>query len=290
MRIVLYDEDQATLRSMTALLGGRPGVEVAAATGNPSTTLRLIAETRPDLVVLAIGNDGPSGLKIAARLDGAAVRPRPLVAFVTSDRRLACEAFDYGALDCLAKPVRARRLDVTIARAHLALEGARAGSPPLEPLSSVGSGTIGCSSVEADHVWVARRGERVRVDLDLVQRVSAEGAYVRLHLAELSYLHRSGIGAIAESLDARLFARVHRSHVVRFDQILAIRRTVHGAGELFLRGGGCVPLGRMFASEVRRRLLLKAKTGSASIVPAVVPARERTSACSCPSSRPARKS
>ncbi len=41
------------------------------------------------------------------------------------------------------------------------------------------------------YLWVQRRGETVRVDLDLVDWVRAEGEYVRLHVGRDNYLHAS---------------------------------------------------------------------------------------------------
>ena len=103
-------------------------------------------------------------------------------------------------------------------------------------------------------------GEVKRIDLDDVLRVAAEGAYVRLFLEENSYLHREPIGAIGTKLHPDRFIRVHRSHLVRVDQVSSIRRTIHGGGELLLRTGERVPIGRKYSREARRRLT----TGGAS--------------------------
>ena len=95
-----------------------------------------------------------------------------------------------------------------------------------------------------------RRGETVRVDLDLVDWIQAEGEYVRLHLDAASYLHREPLSAILQRLDARRFVRIHRSHIVNRDRILAVRRRATGGYKIVIGGERELPVGRSYRSLV----------------------------------------
>ncbi|MGY2733553.1 LytR/AlgR family response regulator transcription factor [Sphingomonas sp. UYP23] len=255
MRIIVCDDEQAALRRLQMLLEDIPGVELIDATTDPREVLQLIAEGRPDLVLLDIDMPEIDGFDVAEGLIRLGLEPAPLIAFVTSERSLAWEAYERGALDLLPKPVRASRLQLTIERARDALEGREARLLLREAERRLEALEAKSTMLDPAHVWVSRRGETVRVDLDRVERVAAEGAYVRLHVGDRSFLHREAISAIFERLDQRRFVRVHRSHVVRIDHVSAIRRTLHGGGELLLTDGDNIPLGRKFSKEARHRLV-----------------------------------
>jgi DNA-binding LytR/AlgR family response regulator len=104
-------------------------------------------------------------------------------------------------------------------------------------------------------IWVPKRGEVVRVELEKVDWIAAEGPYVRIYGDGTSYLHRESITTMLGKIDSSGFARVHRSHLVRLVSIEAIRRTMSGGSELRLRNGEAVPVGRKYARDLRRQLM-----------------------------------
>ncbi len=77
-------------------------------------------------------------------------------------------------------------------------------------------------------VWVLQSGSRVRVDLNKVERVTAEGDYVRLHVDGQAYLHHSTMHSIEDALDPARFIRVHRSAILRLSCIERVHRVDGG--------------------------------------------------------------
>ena len=102
-----------------------------------------------------------------------------------------------------------------------------------------------------DDLWVQRHGEFIRVPLTRLERATAEGEYVRLHVGGQSYLHREPIGHLAERLARHGFIRVHRSAVVRSDLVTAARRTRYGRLAVILADGSGQTVGRKYADAVR---------------------------------------
>lgn len=254
MRVLICDDEPLAVRRLEVMLGRIGGVEVVATATDGREALLQIERMRPQLLLLDIEMPDETGLDVADALRKMAHLETPLIVFVTAYRRFALDAFECGAVDFLPKPVRMSRLEATIERARTAWADREAGAR----LRELGEGL---TSVEADrspdqreHIWVSRRGEVVRIDLDRIERVVAEGAYVRLHLDSTSYLHRESMGALESRLDPAQFVRAHRSHIVRMDQVASIRRTIHGGGELILRDSERIPLGRKYSRDTRRRL------------------------------------
>jgi DNA-binding LytR/AlgR family response regulator len=51
---------------------------------------------------------------------------------------------------------------------------------------------------------------------------------------------------MAEKLDSRRYVRVHRSHIVRVDQVVSLTRRATGSYSLVLEGGEVIPVGRRY--------------------------------------------
>ena len=62
-----------------------------------------------------------------------------------------------------------------------------------------------------DAFWIPERGRLLRVPVDEVEWIGAEGDYVRLHIAGRSYLLAERLHALEARLDPQGFRRVHRS-------------------------------------------------------------------------------
>jgi two-component system LytT family response regulator len=82
--------------------------------------------------------------------------------------------------------------------------------------------------------------------------VEGAGNYVRLHCGAASYLLRQSVGGLEARLDPRHFARVHRSTIVRIDQ-LAVLETAGGLA-IGLRDGTRLAMSRTYRSRVVRLL------------------------------------
>lgn len=73
-------------------------------------------------------------------------------------------------------------------------------------------------------VWVHDNGRRIRVDLDQVDEVIADGDYVRLRTDGHDYLYHSTMRAIEAMLDPVRYLRVHRSVIVRLSRVERLDR------------------------------------------------------------------
>ena len=73
-------------------------------------------------------------------------------------------------------------------------------------------------------IWVPCDGGMVRVDCAKIDKVSAEGDYMRVHSAGQSWMVHSTMGALSDCLDDS-FVRLHRSILVRRG---FIERMTHG--------------------------------------------------------------
>ncbi|MEO8375629.1 MAG: LytTR family DNA-binding domain-containing protein [Sphingomonas bacterium] len=251
IRAILCDDEMLALDRLADMIHRIDGIEIAGTAGNGVAALEVVAEEQPDLIFLDIEMPALDGFDVVEELNrrgGAA----PLIVFVTAYPQFAAHAFDTGAIDFLTKPVRLGRLETAIERARAAIESrdARSRLGDLALQLQALRDERGSDFRAGNYLWVQRRSETVRVDLDLVDWIQAEGEYVRLHLDAASYLHREPLSAILQRLDARRFVRIHRSHIVNRDRIVAVRRRATGGYKIVISGDRELPVGRSYRSLV----------------------------------------
>lgn len=102
-------------------------------------------------------------------------------------------------------------------------------------------------------LWTVEGRRRVRVPLDEVVLLTAEGDYVRLWSPSRQYLVRGRLKDLAGLLPADRYMRVHRSTVVRLDAARAMERS-GSAWRLRLADGLEAQVSRAMGAEVRRRI------------------------------------
>ncbi len=102
---------------------------------------------------------------------------------------------------------------------------------------------------------LVRRDDRKRfVHVNRIERIEAEGNYVRIHAGEETFLERRTLKSLEDQLDSSRFLRVHRSHIVNVDRVDRIEPGFKGAHEVVLRDGTTVPLSRKYGKRLEERI------------------------------------
>jgi DNA-binding LytR/AlgR family response regulator len=103
-------------------------------------------------------------------------------------------------------------------------------------------------------IWVQEDGGLTRIHASIIDRIEAEGDYVRIHVGDRSHLLKETITAMQSRLDTQAFARVHRSSIVNLARVRSVRRRTPRGLVLVLQGGIAVAVGPSFADEAMRLL------------------------------------
>jgi len=246
MRVLIADDEAVARKGLRALLSSEPDVAIVGEATTGEETLGLVAETKPDVLILDIQMPQKTGLDVVAGIDPAEL---PLVIFVTAHDEHAIRAFELHALDYLVKPYREERLREAIGRAR-ALVGRR----------DLGAFRRRVGAwVEAQPAYPSRirveDKDRIRfVATRDIQWIEAQDYCVLLHLSSEHILRRGTLKQFMRALDPSQFVRVHRSAAVNVRHVRELTITVNGGLTARLTSGADVDVAKTFRHELEDRL------------------------------------
>ncbi|HEX7782877.1 MAG TPA: LytTR family DNA-binding domain-containing protein [Sphingobium sp.] len=240
IRTMIVDDEPLAVERLQMLCAREPRISLVGTATDGEAALRLVEGLEPELLLLDIAMPLLDGIGVARSVGRMGIRPA--VIFVTAFEGFAVEAFDLAAVDYLLKPVAHERLTRAIDRVEQALR-VRAESAP--------QATHTPQSEWAEEFWVPHRSELIRIGTDQIDRIEAERDYMRLYVADHSYLLHQTISSLEQRLDPMEFIRLHRSHIVRRDHIQRLRHDGSGVWFACLGKGDDIRIGRTYLNNVK---------------------------------------
>ena len=228
IRALIVDDEPLARRGIRQLLEPYPDVTVVAECRDGREAARALAAERPDLVFLDVEMPGLDGLGLI-RVRGA--EAMPLIVFVTAHQQYAVPAFEAQALDYLVKPLSEARFRATMQRLVERMRSRPAG----------------------DRIAVPKAEGTLLLDAGEITCIEAEGDHALIHAGRTRHRVRQSLTALEARL-SREFARVHRSAIVRLDQVREVRTDGAGETALVLRDGTVLRVSRRRVATVKTRL------------------------------------
>ena len=244
--ILIADDEQPARKKVRAFLQEETGIAAVYEAANGVETVRLLAEKKPDLVLLDIQMPGMTGFEVIAAVG---VEKMPAVIFVTAYEQYALAAFEVHAVDYLLKPFDQSRFRKSFLRAvqHLGLKNENAGM--LHKLMA----EIQEDQKYWQRILVSSGGRYFFVKAGDILFVSAEEKYVKIHTEKTGYLLRETMQEMEQRLDPATFARIHRSHLVNVDCIQEVQPGRHGDCMAVLKNGARLAVSRRYRERLLRR-------------------------------------
>jgi DNA-binding NarL/FixJ family response regulator len=110
IRVLVVDDHTVVRRGLTHLLGTAADMECVGEAADGEQALAMIAEHRPDVVLLDLSMPGADGVAVIRRLRAAGDATRVLVLTSFSDAGLVLDAVSAGADGYLLKQARAEQI------------------------------------------------------------------------------------------------------------------------------------------------------------------------------------
>jgi two-component system, LytTR family, response regulator len=235
LRTVIADDEPLARERLKLMLSEEPEIDVVAECRNGAETVRHLQSQPSDLLLLDVQMPGAGGFDVIASVG---VSRMPPTVFVTAHPDFAIQAFTVQAIDYLTKPIDPVRLHETLVRVRrrIAENTALLAQDRFNEAIAALRGAIVERSYQER--FIVRDGTKdVLVPVGEIEWIEAADYYSCLHVGPRSYMLRESIKQLGTLLDPSRFVRIHRSVMVRIDQIREIHRDGENEYFVVLTGG-----------------------------------------------------
>ena len=209
-KVILIDDEPLARQLIRAFLQPHTEFEIVAECGDGFEGFKSIQEHHPDLIFLDVQMPRFNGFEMLELLDNP-----PSVIFTTAFDEYALKAFETHAIDYLLKPVTKDRFEKAIAK-WLSLAGERIVNPVSQVIESqVYEGY--------QHRIVVKDNGTIRIiPAQDIHYIEASDDYIKIFTKDGTYLKKSTLTHIEQTLDPQQFVRVHRSFFIPVGQLSKI--------------------------------------------------------------------
>lgn len=277
MRVLIVDDEALARQRVRRLLQNEPDVEIVGEAESGHDAVTMIRELQPDLVCLDVQMPGLDGFGVLREIDGSTV---PMVLFITAYDEHAQRAFDVHAVDYVLKPVdderfraafdkarkqranaqAAERLGELLETVRRLADGGSAEPRPADAMSAAAGAAAGTAANGANggryasRILVKQDGRMFFVKTTEIDWIEADRNYVRLHVGKTAHTIRERISHLEETLDPRLFARIHRSTIVNLNRVREMQQWFSGDYVVILEDGTRLRLSRHYRDRVEKQV------------------------------------
>ena len=235
IRILIIDDEAPAREIIKHYLTEVDSVEVISGCGDGFSGLKTISTLKPDLVFLDIQMPRVTGIEMVEVLT-----EKPEIIFTTAYDQYALKAFELNAVDYLLKPFAKRRfLEAT----KKAIDKIRSGKGNTESASQLLS--IKPESGSPVSRIVVRKANSINIiPVEQIRYVEAEDDYVMIYHSGGKALKQQTMKFYEENLPKADFVRIHRSYIVKVDQIKQIEPYGKDNHVAMLHSGDKLPVSR----------------------------------------------
>lgn len=208
IKTVLIDDEPLARSIVLEYLMDHPDFSVVAECNDGFEGVKAIHQHKPDLVFLDIQMPKLNGFEMLELLED-----QPHIIFTTAFDEYAIKAFEKNAVDYLLKPISPDRFQKAVEKFRNNIRLNTPSTQKPEDLQKI-------APIETLERIVVKKGSQIKIiPVHKIHYLEAYDDYVKIHTAEGMFLKNKTMSSFEKQLDAKQFVRVHRSFIVKVDQI-----------------------------------------------------------------------
>ena len=245
IRIIIIDDEAPAREIIKHYLKEVDSTEVIAECADGFSGLKSISFMKPDLVFLDIQMPRLTGIELVEVLT-----EKPEIIFTTAYDQFAIKAFELNAVDYLMKPFPKRRFLEAVDKA---IDKIRSGKGNNGPASQLLSKKAEPSS-PVNRI-VVRKGNAINlIPVEQIRYVEAQDDYVMIYHTGGKALKQQTMKFYDANLPKDSFARIHRSYIVKIEEINRIEPYTKDNYVAILHSGDKLPVSRAGYKHLKEEL------------------------------------
>ncbi|MCK3686322.1 LytTR family transcriptional regulator DNA-binding domain-containing protein [Maribellus sp. YY47] len=213
LRTIIVEDEELARNLMKNFLSDIESVEIIAECENGFEGVKMINELKPDLVFLDIQMPKITGFEMLELLEH-----KPQIIFATAYDQYALKAFEFNAADYLLKPYSKDRLVEAVAKVEERIQADGRESDVAEKISEFPrEGYL-------DRVVVKDRNKIHIAPVDAIRYIESMDDYVMIYTTDGRWMKQKTMKYFETVLNPNNFVRIHRSYIVKVDEISEIQQ------------------------------------------------------------------
>lgn len=234
IKALIIDDEPLARNIIKEYLLDFPQIEVVEECGNGFEGLKAINQHQPQLVFLDIQMPKITGFELLEL-----VEELPAIIFTTAFDEFALKAFEANAVDYLLKPFNEQRFKKAMDKFLSSNK-----EEQVKPVQNIVEAVSAQSQTQNERI-VIKLGNKIKViSIYDISHLTADDDYVKIYTAEGEFLKNQTLAFFEKNLNPNLFVRVHRSHIVKIDQITKIEAYEKDGHLLILKTGQKIPVSK----------------------------------------------
>jgi two-component system LytT family response regulator len=245
IKCVIIDDEPLARLIVKEYLQQYPEVEVLQECNDGFEGVKAIMQHQPDLIFLDIQMPKINGFEMLELIETP-----PAVIFTTAFDEFAMKAFDNNAIDYLLKPFSKERFDKAFEKW---LSKRNTPSDINDQLTENRQRTAD----ENSRVVVKTHNQIRIIPIHDIIYLEAYDDYVKMHTTQGMFLKKRTMSSFEQGLNPNEFVRVHRSYIIKLDQLTRIEQPEKDVHVALLKTGAKVPLSKTGYSRLKVVLGMK---------------------------------
>lgn len=247
MKALIIDDEALARDLVRAYLDDYKDIEIIGECSDGFQALKAINDLQPDIVFLDVQMPKLNGFEMLELLDTACN-----IVFTTAYNEYAIKAFEHNAVDYLLKPFSKERFDDTINKLIQRGSNLGAGKKEIEKINS----HFDSSDELLTRIVVKSRNKIDIIAINQIKYFEAQDDYVMIYTKEGRFLKQKTMKYFETHLDPDEFCRIHRSYLVKIDQISQLQPYEKEQWVLILKSGESLKVSRNGFKLLKQQLEL----------------------------------
>lgn len=240
MKVIIIDDEPLGRSIVKEYLQSYDDVEVVSECNDGFEGMKAIQQYEPDVIFLDIQMPKINGFEMLELIENP-----PAVIFTTAFDEFAIKAFETNAIDYLLKPFSKDRFDKAIEK-YMQQAGAKQSGEVIE--------TAAQSPAQQSRI-VVKDGNKIKIiPVSQIHYLEAADDYVKIVIADGSFLKKRTMNFFERSLSTYHFVRVHRSYIVNTQLITRIDPYEKDTHVVALNTGAKLPVSKSGYSKLKEVL------------------------------------
>jgi two-component system, LytTR family, response regulator len=243
IKTVIIEDEELGRFLIKNYLKEQPDIEIIAECENGFEGIKAIQDLKPNLIFLDIQMPKLNGFEMLEIVD-----EKPEIIFTTAFNQYAIQAFELNAIDYLLKPFSKERLLEALQKA---IKRIRSNEPINENIQKLTQHPI---DEIIERVVVKSNSKISVIPAEKIRYIEAQDDYVMIYSSEGKHLKQATMKYFEQHLDPKQFMRVHRSYIIRFDQVVQLEPYGKDSYIAKLKDGPSVPISKSGFKSLKEKL------------------------------------